>query len=169
MQSWNTITNLAQQPSQKSLSKPKTTRGSSKKSLGTKKNSSRLSQVLQSEKKNGIVPYQGKASVKTKKVSKNCSPTKVQIDLPIKAQTERKMVSPMKKKVKKKGSKSPGSKKKKTPKEGVKSRTQRANMNNQIQIEIDLDNRDLMLENIPFDVNDESDVMQGRDYYYTQD
>ena len=42
-------------------------------------------------------------------------------------------------------------------------------MNNQIQIEIDLDNRDLMLENIPFDVNDESDVMQGRDYYYTQD
>jgi len=26
-----------------------------------------------------------------------------------------------------------------------------------------------MLENIPFDVNDESDVMQGRDYYYTQD
>ena len=79
------------------------------------------------------------------------------------------MVSPMKKKVKKKGSKSPGSKKKKTPKEGVKSRTQRANMNNQIQIEIDLDNRDLMLENIPFDVNDESDVIQGRDYYYTQD
>ena len=69
--------------------------------------------MLQSEKKNGIVPYQGKPSIKTKKTKKRSSPAKVEINLLLKAQTERKMDSPMKKKVKKKGSKSPGSKKKK--------------------------------------------------------
>ena len=72
-------------------------RGSSKKSntsLAQKQNSTRLSQFVPSEKKDGIAPFQSKMSTKSKKVAvKKSSPKKKKVVNPAGCLTERKAES----------------------------------------------------------------------------